>query len=128
MDLYINGKIAMVAASSQGIGFAVAEALANEGAIVSICSRNLENLKIAQRKLGSKHQAYVCNLQTEKDIEKWVDSTYNDLGPPSILVTNTGGPPVSTLDKTPISEWELGFKSILLSAVRLVDDLTSSPP
>jgi len=121
MDLDIRDKIAMVAASSQGIGFAIAESLAKEDVIDSICSRNEENIRKALAKLGPKHRGYVCDLQSSEDIKKWIHSTYSDLGSPSILVTNTGGPATGSVDKTTIEEWNLGFNSILLSSVRLVD-------
>ena len=60
MDLGINGRVAMVAAASKGIGLAVATALAREGCQVSICSRDLAGLETAREKIRRRFRAPRC--------------------------------------------------------------------
>lgn len=120
MELGIKGKVAMVAAATRGIGIATAQALAREGARVSVCGVTPENIKQAQSLLGDPHRAYHCNLASASEIEQWVRSTHKDMGAPSILVTNTGGPPAGTIDKVSEEQWRTGFENTLLNVVRLV--------
>jgi len=110
----------MVAAASKGIGKAIARALAQEGATVSICARNEEVLEAAAGEIGEDTRSYVVDVTSGDDLAWWYEQTTADLGAPSILVTNTGGPPAgSALDMTD-AQWEEGFDSTLLNVVRLV--------
>jgi 3-oxoacyl-[acyl-carrier protein] reductase len=120
MDLGVEGKVAMVAAATRGIGFAAAKALSREGARVSVCGVDPARVERAAQALGPAHRAYRCNLGSEAEIEDWVRSTEADLGLPSILVTNTGGPPAGTVGMMDEGRWRLGFESTLLNVVRLV--------
>lgn len=130
MDLHLNGKVAMVAAASKGIGFATAKALAAEGCVLSICARSEEILEAAAAEIGEETRSYVVDVSDAEDLEWWYRQTVEDLGKPSILVTNTGGPPAGTLSQMTDEQWEQGFQSTLMNIVRLVrlvqDDMKSA--
>jgi 3-oxoacyl-[acyl-carrier protein] reductase len=124
MDLGIKGKIALVAASSQGLGLATALELAQEGCLVSLNSRSLEKLTSARSQfppdLQKNIHLFAGDISEEKTILAWVKDIHEKLGVPEILVTNTGGPPASTALETTDAQWEEGLQSTLLNIVRLV--------
>lgn len=120
MDLGLTGKIAMVAASSKGIGLATAKALAAEGCTLSICARNEEALEAAAVEIGGETRSYVVDVSSAEDLAWWVEQTRQDLGPASVLVTNTGGPPAGPVGQMTDEQWREGFESTLLNVVRLV--------
>lgn len=120
MELGIRGKVAMVAAATRGIGLAAAEALAAEGARVSVCGVDAERVRAAQARLGAPHRAYRCDLSVAADIEAWHRDTVRDLGAPAILVTNTGGPPAGPIGTLSVEQWKAGFENTMLNVVRLV--------
>ncbi len=120
MDLELKGKVAMVAAATRGIGLAAAEALAREGARVSVCGLDAGRLEKAAALLGPGHRAYRCDLSSAADIEAWHRATVADLGAPSILVTNTGGPPAGPVGSLTDDQWRTGFENTVLNVTRLV--------
>jgi len=120
MELGIEGKVAMVAAASKGIGFAIAKALTDEGCRVSICGRNEKRLEAAAAEIGGETRAYVVDVASAEDLNWWVEQTASELGPVDILVTNTGGPAAGTIDQITDQQWQDGFDNTLLNIVRLV--------
>ena len=92
MDLGIKGKKAIVCASSRGLGYGCAEALAKAGVDITICARTKEDIQIAAKKLsefGVKISTVVCDVTTDDgkyELLKACDS-------PDILINNAGGPP-----------------------------------
>jgi 3-oxoacyl-[acyl-carrier protein] reductase len=120
MDYGLQGKVAMVAAASKGIGLATAKLLATEGCLVSICARNEETLEAAAAEIGENTRSYVVDVSDPEDLAWWVEQTQTDLGPVSILVTNTGGPPAGGLGDMTDEHWQSGFDSTLMNIVRLV--------
>src|SRR5437773_5269168 len=96
MDLGLKGKVALVAAASQGLGKAVAKELAIEGASVIICSRNQEKLEgVAQdieKSSASKVAALAGDLTNTNDVERIVSHGIERFGKIDILITNIGGP------------------------------------
>lgn len=123
MELGLSGKVAMVAAASKGIGFAIAKALTAEGCRVSICGRNEETLEAAAAEIGGDTRSYVVDVADAEDLAWWVEQTRQDLGPVSILVTNTGGPPAGALDSMTDEQWQTGFDGTLMNIVRLVREV-----
>ncbi|HYM60433.1 MAG TPA: SDR family oxidoreductase [Thermoanaerobaculia bacterium] len=122
MDLGIRNRIAMVAAASQGLGRAAAEALAREGCRVSICSRSLESLEDARRAIearGSDVLAVSCDVTKADDLRRWFDATIERFGQVDILVTNTGGPPAARFLDLSEEDWRQGIDSTLMNVVRL---------
>lgn len=120
MDLGIEGKVAIVAAASKGIGLAIARRLTEEGCHVSICARNEEVLEDAAAQIGPETRSYVVDVTNQEDLAWWVEQTRADLGPVSILVTNTGGPPAGKFIEMTDEQWQSGFDSTVLNVVRLV--------
>jgi 3-oxoacyl-[acyl-carrier protein] reductase len=121
MELGIKGKVALVAAGSRGIGFAIAEKLAHEGALVSVCGITPERVEEARRRLGPAHRAFICDLRERRAIERWIDQTRAELGPPTIVVTNTGGPPAGSALTVTDAQWMTGLESTLLNVTRMVE-------
>jgi 3-oxoacyl-[acyl-carrier protein] reductase len=121
MDLGLTGKVAVVTAASRGIGKAVAEELAKEGANVSICARGKEDLKGAVQDIR-KHGREVLSLQADvtrtEDIQRVVDETVKTFGRIDVLVNNAGdawlGHSVDTTD----DEWQYAMDVNLYSAIR----------
>lgn len=120
MDLGINGKVAMVAAATRGIGLAAARSLAREGAQVSICGLDADRLKAAAKTLGAPHMAVRCDVSSKADIEAWFAATTSALGAPDIIVTNTGGPPAGLPGDLTEEQWQKGFENTVLNVVRMV--------
>lgn len=122
MDLGIRNRVAMIAASSKGLGRATAEALAAEGCRVSICSRSLDSLEPARKALeaaGADVLATACDLSNAADLRRWFDATIARFGQVDILVTNTGGPPAAPFLKLDEELWRSGIDSTLMNVVRL---------
>jgi len=124
MDLYLQDKVIMIAAASQGLGYGIAEAVAREGARVSICSRSRENIQATAARLASEFgidaRGYICDATDADAIQNWVDATLKDFGTVHGLVTNAGGPPPGDFDKFDDKAWQDAFNLTLMSAVRMV--------
>jgi 3-oxoacyl-[acyl-carrier protein] reductase len=96
MDLGLSGKVALVTASSKGLGRASAEALAGEGAAVAICARNPEALgeaEAAMRGRDAEVLAIPCDVTEEGVPAQLVEATVRRFGRLDIVVANAGGPP-----------------------------------
>ncbi|MBX3066075.1 MAG: SDR family oxidoreductase [Anaerolineae bacterium] len=124
MDLGLKGKIAMVAASSKGLGFGVARAMAADGATISMCSRDQESINAAADKLrgefGSEVLPAVCDVRKLADIEAWVNATVERYGKVDSLLVNAGGPPSGMFKDFTDQQWQDAFELTLLSTVRLI--------
>jgi 3-oxoacyl-[acyl-carrier protein] reductase len=122
MILGLKNKVAFVAASSQGLGKAVASEFAREGAQVIICGRNAETLKSAEAeisKLGS--VLYVQgDLSDAADRRRIIDTTLKEFKSVDILVTNSGGPPAGKFETFSDEDWIKAFDLLVGSTVGLV--------
>ncbi len=124
MDLGLKDKIALVAASSQGLGKATALALAREGARVVISGRQEPALSAAKAEIeaavpGAVVCAIVADVTKPEDIERLVADTVAAYGAIHILVTNAGGPPPGTFDAVSDEDWQRAYQLTVMSAVRL---------
>lgn len=125
MDLGIQGKTALVAAASTGLGKAVAVALAREGVNVALFSRQHDAIMAAlpdvQRTAtgGAQALALVGDVTHAADLEHVVQATVERFGSVDILYNNAGGPKTGYFDDLTDDDWEFAFHLILLSAVRL---------
>lgn len=123
MDLGISGRVALVTASSQGLGKACAEALAREGAKVVINGRHKEALEEARKALTDETAGEILavrgDLTKPSDIERLIDTTTSEFGRLDILVTNCGPPPKGRLMELTEEDWELGLTLVFKSVVRL---------
>src|SRR3972149_5879758 len=122
MNLGLNGKTALVTASSKGIGKAVADELASEGCNVAICSRtkiDLENTADdLKRKYGVDISWSVCDLNKSTDIENTFNVVLRQFGKIDILVNNCGGPLSGFFRDFSDDQWVSAFEQVFLSAVR----------
>jgi 3-oxoacyl-[acyl-carrier protein] reductase len=119
MDLGLKDCMALVAGASRGLGLACAKALANEGARVFICSRNLEELKRAAAQLGAAgHSA--ADVSRPAEVARVVAEAIAALGGLDCLITNAGGPPTAPFEKAGDGDWDVGYQLNLMSAVRLI--------
>jgi len=125
MDLKLSGKNALVLASSSGLGKAIAQELAREGANVMLTSRTEEKLEQAKADIGREDEgkvAYaVCDLTDPESIRQLVESTQKTFGKISILVNNTGGPPGGSFDSFTDEDWQKAFDLTLLSYIRTIN-------
>ncbi len=124
MDLGLEGKVALVAASSQGLGRAIAEELAAEGARVMISGRSEEKLARAvgeiRRSTGSEVDHRVADLTRAGEIEGLVAAAAERFGGVDVLVNNAGGPPAGGFDEVSDEDWAAAFELNLMSFVRLI--------
>jgi len=124
MDLGLNGKVALVAASSKGLGLAVAEELAAEGARLVINARGQESLDNAIEMISHRHGADVLSVagdvSVRTDAERIVNAASERFGQVDILVTNSGGPPAGRFDDLSADQWDDAVRLLLTS----VTDLT----
>jgi 3-oxoacyl-[acyl-carrier protein] reductase len=123
MDLGLKGKVALVTASSKGIGLGTAMVLAREGMKVAISSRDPASLKRAKDKIvaetGAEVLAVPADMTVRDDLEKLVESTSKQLGGVDVLVYNAGPPKPGTFGELTYADWEEATKLLLLSAVTL---------
>jgi 3-oxoacyl-[acyl-carrier protein] reductase len=123
MKLGLEGRVALVAASSRGLGRATAEELATEGAAVIMCARGAEALKKAAEEIAAATGARVTwiagNLSDPNDIQRIVSTGVERLGPVDILVTNTGGPPAGPFEAHDSAAWDAAVRQNLFSVVEL---------
>ena len=92
MDLGIEGKTAAIAGASAGLGFACAEALAEEGVRVAICGREQARIEAAAKQIGRDAIPIVCDVSTVEGARAFVAEAGAALGGVDILVANGGGP------------------------------------
>lgn len=123
MDLGLKGKVALVAASSRGLGRAIAQELGNEGVNLILCSRNQESISKARDEIAAsvdgKVIAVAANLNDAEGVEKVVDAGLKEFGQIDILVTNTGGPPSGSFDSLSQDQWNEAVQQNLHSVIYL---------
>ena len=117
MDLGLKNKVAVVAAASQGLGKAVAQALADEGAKVAICARNPKALDLAAQQVDGEVLAHVCDVTREDEVARFLSAVRTRFGPVDICVANAGGPPAKTFEQTSPSDWEQAVQLNLMSTL-----------
>jgi 3-oxoacyl-[acyl-carrier protein] reductase len=124
MILGLTNKVAMVAGASRGLGYAVARALAEEGAQVSIASRDAGAVAAAGQKIAQETGANVLAVATDvssaEAIEQWHQKTIERFGGLDLLFTNSGGPPPGATLSFDDVQWQKAFDLLLMSAVRMV--------
>ena len=123
MDLGINGKIALVAAASKGLGRAVAEELAAEGATLVLCARGEAELQKTCIAIEAAHGQPVlgiaADLSTPAGVARVTSAALDRFGRVDILVTNTGGPPAGTFEQHGPEAWQAATSLLLTSVVEL---------
>jgi 3-oxoacyl-[acyl-carrier protein] reductase len=120
MDLHLKSKNAVILGGTRGIGRAIADTLASEGANVAVCARNADQVKdtvAALKNKGVKATGASVDITDGAALKSWIEKAGNELGGIDILVSNAGamaqgGDPAS---------WESNFKLDVLGAVNAFD-------
>ena len=124
MDLGLGAKVALVAASSRGLGRAVAEEFAAEGASLVMCARGEAALEEAKRAIEESHagaevMALPTDLSEPAQVDRLVGEGLERFGRIDILVTNTGGPPAGPFDSHSAETWSDAVRQNLDSVLNL---------
>ena len=121
MNLGLKDRVALVAASSQGIGRATAEAFAAEGCRVAMCARNQQTLQAAADKIrkqcGVDVLAEAFDVTDAGAVSRFVAATAQKFGSVDICVTNAGGPPAKGFLAASLDEWQRAIDLNFLSTV-----------
>jgi 3-oxoacyl-[acyl-carrier protein] reductase len=121
MDLGLQGRVAIVAAASKGLGRAVAEELAREGTHVAICSRDRKNIEQAAEEIRglTKHKVFwrAVDVKQEEAVAAFVADVEKEFGRVDICVTNSGGPPSHSFAETRPEDWRVAVEQLLMSTV-----------
>ena len=120
MDLGLRSRVAFVAAGSKGLGRAVAEELAAEGASVAICARGqraLDETAAHIRQGGGRVHAIAADVASPEALTRAIEESAAALGPIDILVTNSGGPPAGKFEALSPEQWDQAARVLLTSAV-----------
>jgi 3-oxoacyl-[acyl-carrier protein] reductase len=125
VDLGLEGRVALVAASSRGLGFASAAALVEEGASVLISGRGKDSVAAAQKTLrsravrGAEVAGVVADVTEPASPARLVEETVQRFGGLDILVANAGGPPLGRALEVDDAALEAAIGANLLTSVRL---------
>jgi 3-oxoacyl-[acyl-carrier protein] reductase len=124
MDLGLKNRAAMVCGASAGLGYAVAEGLATEGARCAVASRDESRIKSAAEKIRAKTGAEVlavaADLSKPDGAARFVRATLEKFGRIDVLFTNTGGPPPGFFGDFDDAAWQAAYESQLLYIVRML--------
>lgn len=123
MDLGLRGRAAFVAASSKGMGRAIAEGFAAEGADVGMCARGADDLAAAANAVLARGVRVVSTVADVGDREQAHDAvtrTVDELGRLDVLVVNTGGPPKGRFGELGDEDWQMWFNNLFMSGVHLI--------
>ena len=124
MDLGLKDKVALVAASSKGLGKAAAMSLAGEGCRVTMCARNSDVLAKAAEEVreatGAQVLEVICDVTDAAAITAVFEKTEKDVGNVDVLVINAGGPKGGGFDDLTDDDWMEAYQLTHLSAVRMI--------
>ena len=117
MDLGLKDRVAIVAASSKGLGKAVALGLAAEGAKVALCARGEDELKRTSALIPTEAYAETLDVTKEAEVQRFVAAVLARFGRIDICVSNAGGPPAKKFAQTSASDWQAAVDLNFMSAV-----------
>jgi 3-oxoacyl-[acyl-carrier protein] reductase len=121
METGLKNRVAVVAAASQGLGYAVASGLAAEGVNLAICSRDENRITAAAEKIQKQHRTDVfpgiVDVTDPQAVSVFVESAAKRYGRIDICVTNAGGPPAKQFLDTINDEWRRAVETNFLSVI-----------
>jgi len=117
VDFGIAGKVALVTAATRGIGLGIAQALANEGARVSVVARTAADVQRVAESI--KGFGVAADVTTEEGCRKSVEETVRNLGPIEILINNFGARAGTSWRDTGTSEFEAAFAGNVVASARM---------
>ena len=121
MDLGLKNRVALVAASSQGLGLATAEAFAAEGCRVAMCARNQQTLAAGADKIRQQHHVDVLaeafDVTDASAVSRFIGAVAAKFGSIDICVTNAGGPPAKGFLAASLEDWKEAVDANFLSTV-----------
>ena len=130
MDLGIKEKIALVAASSKGIGKAIAFGLAEEGVNLSIFSRSKDEIERTASEIRTHFTvdvlASVADVTSKEQVDQAIETTVQTFGGIDILINNAGGPPFGFFEDFESPDWQKALELNLLSGIYLAKKSSSS--
>ena len=119
MNLGLKDRVAIVAASSEGLGKAVALGLAREGARLALCARTESALAATadgiRRETGVEVLARPVDVSLEGQVHNFVQAALSQFGRLDVVVTNAGGPPSKPFAATTIEDWQRAVQLNLMS-------------
>ena len=126
MELGLEGAAAFIAGASSGLGYATAAALVAEGCRVAVCSRDVNRIGAAARRLMEEFGAsdddvipVTCDVTDETAIERGIAETVDAFGELNILITNAGGPPSGPIEALSPDQWRHALELNLMSTINL---------
>ncbi|GDX33481.1 3-oxoacyl-ACP reductase [Actinomycetes bacterium] len=119
MDLEIAGRTAAVAGGSAGLGFATAQALANNGVKVIICGRDAKRAKDAATKIGKSCIGVACDVSSVAGGKSFIEQATSALGHLDIVVLNSGGPSAGNFASTSVESYETALQNGLMSMIAM---------
>lgn len=122
MDLGLSGKVALVTGASRGLGRAVAEELASEGAALVLSARGEDDLHAAREAVegrGARVLDVPADVSVPRDVERLVEAALREFGQIDVLVTNAGGPPAGPFESHSPEAWQQAIRLTLESVLNL---------
>ena len=127
MNLGIQNKVALILASSKGLGKSVAIELAKEGAKVIICATDAVALSATEAEIQAiapnNVASFICDITDESQRRNLVEQSIRAFGTIEILVTNTGGPAAGPFEQFNLDDWKHLYNLLFLSAVDIIQQV-----
>jgi 3-oxoacyl-[acyl-carrier protein] reductase len=117
VDFGIEGKVALVSAATKGIGLAIAQALAREGARVAVVARTEADVQRVALEIGG--LGVSADVTTEEGCKRSVDQTEQNLGPIDLLINNFGARAGSNWQDTGLQQFEDAFRGNVIVSARM---------
>lgn len=127
MELSVEGKVFLLAGASRGLGYAIAEELAANGARVFLGSRDLGAVQAAAQQLSEQYRADADGTALDAadagSVSAWVAAARQRYGTIDGVLVNAGGPPPGQFDNFSDEDWQSAFELTLMSAVRMIREV-----